>query len=111
MLVFLILLLFSLVNMQTNIGITAIYLACQNGDLDILKYLVSKNGATKIKAYDAMSCLHAAAQMGRLEVVQWLVRDYFSKLLKLSSYSSFNKLGSVCTSLFPRAPFFFMEDD
>ncbi|CAL1531045.1 unnamed protein product [Lymnaea stagnalis] len=64
-----------LINMQMNNGTTSVYLACQAGYLDILKYLVSRNGATKIKAYDAMSCLHAAAQMGHLDIVKWLIKD------------------------------------
>ena len=63
-----------LVNMQLNNGATPLYIACQNGLLDIAQYLHSRNGATKIKAYDGMSCLHAAAQLGYLDLVKWLVQ-------------------------------------
>ncbi|BFZ23519.1 hypothetical protein BsWGS_26558 [Bradybaena similaris] len=62
-----------LINMQTNNGTAPIYLASQAGHLEILQYLISRNAATKVKAYDAMSCLHAAAQNGHLDVVKWLV--------------------------------------
>ena len=62
--------------MQMNNGMTPLYLACQSGFLEIARHLMSQNAATKIKAYDAMSCLHAAAQMGHIEVVKWLVSNY-----------------------------------
>ncbi|XP_035828393.1 espin [Aplysia californica] len=64
-----------LINMQMNNGITPLYLACQSGFLEVAKFLVSRNAASKIKAYDGMSCLHAAAQLGCTDVVQWLVKE------------------------------------
>ena len=33
----------------------------------------SRRGNVKIKAYDGMSCLHAAAQSGHLDCVRFLV--------------------------------------
>ena len=50
------------------------YLAAQEGQVEILEFLVQKRrGNVKIKAYDGMSCLHAAAQSGHLHCVRFLV--------------------------------------
>ena len=50
------------------------YLAAQEGQFEILEFLVQKRrGNVKIKAYDGMSCLHAAAQSGHLHCVRFLV--------------------------------------
>lgn len=55
-------------------GATPVYLSCQSGRLDILRDLADTAGASlKIKAFDGMSCLHAAAQSGHLQCVQYLV--------------------------------------
>ena len=46
----------------------------QEGHLEVLKYLVEEGGASlRILSYDGMSCLHAAAQTGKLDTVKWLV--------------------------------------
>ena len=60
-------------NMQMNSGSTPVYLACQNGHLMTADYLAAKNGTPKIHTFDGMSPLHAAAQMGHLHIVKWLV--------------------------------------
>ena len=61
-------------NFQTGNGATAVYLACQEGQFDILEFLIrSRKGNAIIKAYDGMSCLHAAAQSGHLDCVRFLV--------------------------------------
>ena len=53
------------------------YLAAQEGQFEILELLVQKRrGNVKIKAYDGMSCLHAAAQSGHLDCVRFLVSTY-----------------------------------
>lgn len=62
------------VNHQTVIGATPLYLACQEGHLHVVEYLVNDCGAgVNLRAHDGMTCLHAAAHMGHEAVVVWLV--------------------------------------
>lgn len=62
--------------MQMNNGATPAYLASQERKLDILKYIVTEaKGSLKITAFDGMSCLHASAQMGHLDIIKWLVSN------------------------------------
>ena len=61
-------------NHQTVLGATPLYLACQEGHLHVAEYLVNDCGAdVHLRAYDGMTCLHAAAHMGHQAVVVWLV--------------------------------------
>jgi len=63
------------VNQQVDSGATAVYLACQEGHLDVVRHLVEEAGASlKLRCYDGMSCLHAATQSGQHHLLQWLVR-------------------------------------
>ena len=63
------------VNHQVDSGATAVYLACQEGHLDIVQHLVDEAGASlKLRCYDGMSCLHAVTLSGQQELLQWLVR-------------------------------------
>lgn len=65
---------YSVVNSQTKNGATPLYLACQEGHLDIIQYLVKDCSAEpSIRANDGMTPLHAAAQMGHNTVIVWLV--------------------------------------
>lgn len=65
---------FSSVSAQTKNGATPLYLACQEGHLEIIQYLVKDCGADPhIRANDGMTPLHAAAQMGHNTVIVWLV--------------------------------------
>ena len=64
----------SVVNYQTKNGATPLYLACQEGHLEAVQYLVKDCGAEpSIRANDGMTPLHAAAQMGHNTVIVWLV--------------------------------------
>lgn len=67
---------FSVVNVQTKIGATPLYLACQEGHLEAVQYLVKDCGADPtIRSNDGMTPLHAAAQMGHNTVIVWLVSE------------------------------------
>ncbi|KAI4888998.1 hypothetical protein NFI96_019095 [Prochilodus magdalenae] len=62
------------VNRQTFIGATPLYLACQEGHLHVVEYLVRDCGAdVHLRAQDGMTPLHAAAHMGHHSLVVWLV--------------------------------------
>jgi len=62
------------VNHQTGIGATPLYLACQEGHLHVVEYLMEDCGAdVHLRAHDGMTSLHAAAHMGHRAVVVWLV--------------------------------------
>lgn len=61
-------------NHQTGLGATPLYLACQEGHLHVVEYLVKDCGAdVHLRAHDGMTCLHAAAHMGHHALVAWLV--------------------------------------
>uniref|UniRef100_A0A8C4S8K4 Espin like n=1 Tax=Erpetoichthys calabaricus TaxID=27687 RepID=A0A8C4S8K4_ERPCA len=61
------------VNRQTRNGATPLYLACQEGHLHIVEFLVKDCGAdVHLRAHDGMTVLHAAAHMGHHALVVWL---------------------------------------
>nr|XP_021137614.1 espin [Columba livia] len=64
----------STLSAQTKTGATPLYLACQEGHLEIIQYLVQDCGADPhARAHDGMTPLHAAAQMGHNTVIVWLM--------------------------------------
>ena len=73
-------LIFRSVNFQTSNGASAVYLAAQEGQCEILELLVqNRRGNAKIKAYDGMSSLHAAAQSGHMDCIRFLVSVFTLK--------------------------------
>ncbi|CAI9617345.1 unnamed protein product, partial [Staurois parvus] len=63
------------INSQTKNGATPLYLACQEGHLEVIQYLAKDCGGADphIRAVDGMTPLHAAAQMGHSTVIVWLM--------------------------------------
>lgn len=66
----------SLLNIQMVNGVTAFYLACQEDNLSIVKFLARAGALVHMKANDGVNPLHVASQNASLAIARFLVEEF-----------------------------------
>ncbi|CAF0720907.1 unnamed protein product [Brachionus calyciflorus] len=68
------------VNCQMINGVTPIYLAIQENNIPIVKYLIKSGANINIRAEDGMNSIHVACQTGDLDMVRMLIEEYYANI-------------------------------
>ena len=65
-----------IVNSRDDDGKTPLFYACQSGDLDVVKYLISEQYCDPILVVKDYNCLREACEKGKLNIVKLLIDNY-----------------------------------
>ena len=65
-----------IVNCKDDDGKTPLFYACQSGDLDVVKYLISEQNCDPNLVVKDYTCLRVACEKGKLNIVKFLYENY-----------------------------------